>query len=136
MSSETHTRPALGLLVVAAAALPYLAATNVIPSDDSDFGAPRWLVAWLVVVCFVYPGLLILGGVRAEDAGRTGRSAGFLGPLAAAVVPAALAVHAGAQGLRRAGGVQMAWFALALLTAWVAFLYFRRLARLLARRRR
>lgn len=30
----------------------YLAASNVIPSDDSDFGAPRWAVAWIVVVCF------------------------------------------------------------------------------------
>jgi hypothetical protein len=127
MSDETPAHPLIGLLVVAAGSVPYLASSNVLPSDDSDFGAPRWAVAWIVVVCFVYPGLMILGGVRTGDGGQTRRSAGLFGPVTAALLPAALALHAGTHALTRAGGVQAAWLVLATLTAWVAYLYGRRL---------
>jgi hypothetical protein len=127
MSLATFARPAMGLLVVAAVAMPYLAATNVVPTDDSDFGAPRWAVAWIVVVCFLYPGLMLLAGVQADDGGRTRPQAGFVGPVFAVIVPAGVALHAGAHALTRSGGVRAAWIALAALTAWVAYLYLRRL---------
>lgn len=132
MAENARPRPLLGLLVVAGALTPYLAASSVLPSDDSDFGAPRWLVAWLVVVCFVYPGIMILGGVREGDEGRTRRGAGLFGPVAAVLVPGALALHSGAHALTRSGGVRAAWLALAVLTAWVAYLYLRRLVALVA----
>jgi hypothetical protein len=132
MSEEKRAHPLLGLLAVAAGLVPYLAASNVLPNDDSDFGVPRWALAWIVVVCFVYPGLAILAGIRAGDGGRTPKSAGLFGPFLAAVVPGILALHAGAHGLSRSGGVRVAWLLLAALTAWVAYLYARRVVLLIA----
>ena len=132
MSDESTAPPLVGLIVVAMGSVPYLAASNVIPSDDADFGVPRWALAWIVVVCFVYPGLLILSGMKTGDGGRTRPGAGFVGPALAAILPAVLAFHAGQHGLRRAGGVQLAWLLLALLTAYVAYCFGRRLVRLIS----
>lgn len=129
MSDETPAHPLLGLVVVAAGLIPYLAASNVLPSDDSDFGTPRWVLAWITVVCFVYPGLMVLGGVRTGDERRTHPSVGLPHAVMAALIPALLALHAGGHAFTRAGGVRTAWLALALLTTFVAYLYGRRLVR-------
>jgi len=39
-----------GLLLIAAGSVPVLAALGIIPSDDEDFHAPRWLVGTLAAI--------------------------------------------------------------------------------------
>jgi hypothetical protein len=89
--------PLLGLFVLAVAMLPYLAASNVIESDESDFGAPRWVLAWIVVLCFGIIGLAILGS------GPPGTRVGFAGRWLAPLLATALAAHAVRHGLTRTG---------------------------------
>ncbi|MGE3373821.1 MAG: hypothetical protein AB7O37_09820 [Vicinamibacteria bacterium] len=122
--------PLAGLIVLAGALTPYLAASNVIPSDDSEFGAPRYVVAWLVIVCFFVPAVLLLG--RADPAKRGGLACRWL----AALAPTALALHAASHGLTRAGGVRAAWLALAALVAWLGLHHWRRLVGTFTRRER
>ncbi|MCL4818713.1 MAG: hypothetical protein KJ067_06215 [Vicinamibacteria bacterium] len=111
---EERPHPAFGVLVLAMSSPGYLAATGVIPSDDSDFGAPRWVVAWIVVATFGYIGLWLLGS------GGGPRWAGIAGRVLAPVLASALALHAFDHGFGRTGFVQVAWFGLGLLTALVA----------------
>jgi hypothetical protein len=120
VSESSDKAPAwIGLVVIVAALVPYLAASNVIPSDDEDFGAPRWVVAWLVIVCFFLPGNWILGG------GDPGTAVGFVGRCLAAIFPTALAIHAASHAFIRVGPVALAWLLLSALLAWVAARYWR-----------
>jgi hypothetical protein len=55
---------AMGLIVTAIGAIPVLSALNIIPSDDSQFGAPRWLVAFIAGAFPAIGLFLILMGLR------------------------------------------------------------------------
>lgn len=130
MARDSRAHPLLGLAFVAAAAVPYLAASNVIPSDDSDFGVPRWALAWIVVVAFFTPGLLVLGSVLPEEGAVAPRRAGLLPLLLAAVLPALLAFHAGSHAFARTGFVRASWLGLSAFAGFLALLNARRLFRL------
>jgi hypothetical protein len=73
-----------GLLVILIGGFPVLAALNIVPTDNSEFGAPRWLVA---VIGGAFPAVgffLIASGLRTSirnpkiSAFMTQMSAGFL----------------------------------------------------------
>lgn len=49
----------LGLLLILVGAVPVLAALGIIPSDDAEFNAPRWLVAVLAGI-FPVAGIFML----------------------------------------------------------------------------
>jgi hypothetical protein len=110
-----------GLIAVAMGLVPYLAAVDVIPSDDEDFGAPRWAVPWISLVAFAVPGLFL-------TAGHFGSSRPAWRVLLAALIPAALAVHAFSEALRRSGVARAAWLAFVAASALLALHFFRRLA--------
>lgn len=129
MARDPRAHPLLGLAFVVAAAVPYLAASNVLPADDSDFGVPRWALAWIVVVCFFTPGLLVLGSVLPEEGYDTARRAGPFPLVLAAVLPTLLALHAGQHAFARTGMVRVAWLGLSAFAAFLAVVNARRLAR-------
>ena len=86
---DTFPRPVgvLGLLTAAVGTVPVLSAAGVIPSDDADFGAPRWIVA-LIAFSFVAVGAMLAvlslpswTPAIAPDAVWVRRTAAFFGVL-------------------------------------------------------